>query len=309
MKGNIHRSLLILPANVPKFVEKAYLRNADAVMLDLEDAVPPSEKESARGLLKDSVKVAGKGGADVFVRVNNEHDMIDEDVNVCVLPGLHAVFVPKVEDPAQIAALDHRIGELERERGIEAGRVRLSIHIESPLGMLELKEIAVASPRIESMSIGTDDYCLQLGVEPSSTGQELFLPFSMMVNVCKAYGVNPMGILGSVASYRDLETFRNAAERGRNLGAVGAFCIHPDQVLVLNEVFSPRKQDVDQATRIIEIFEEALKQGRASTSLDGKMVDTPIYKRAKRTLAEWDTISRVEARKAAALERLGKTEA
>jgi citrate lyase subunit beta/citryl-CoA lyase len=304
MKGNIHRSLLILPANVPKFVEKAYLRNADAIMLDLEDAVPPSEKENARGLLAHSVEVAGKGGADVFVRVNNEPDMIDADVNACVLPGLHAVFVPKVEDPAQIAALDHRIGELEQERGIVKGAVRLSIHIESPLGMLGMRDIATASPRIESMSIGTDDYCLQLGVEPSPTGQELFLPFSMMVNVCRAYGVNPMGILGSVASYRDLDAFRYAAERGRNLGAIGAFCIHPDQVLVLNEVFSPRKEIVEQAGKIIDVFEEALKQGRASTSLDGKMVDTPIYKRAKRTLSEWDTISRIDAKKAAALEKL-----
>jgi citrate lyase subunit beta/citryl-CoA lyase len=309
MKIHVQRSLLILPVNVPRFVEKAYTRGADSIMLDLEDAVPQDQKQRAREMVKYSIAVAGRGGVDVFVRVNNEEALLWDDVAASVHPGLHAIFLPKTESGEQVTALEKQIAKLELERGIQPGSIKMSLHIESPLGILKLQEIAVASKRTESVSIGSDDYCLQLGVEASPEGTELFFPFSMIVTVCKANGIAPMGILGSVAGFRDLDGFRRAAERGRNLGSIGAFCIHPDQVGILNQVFSPSQHDVDHALRVVEAFEEGLSRGRASVTLDGRMVDTPVYKRAKLTLERAEAVTALEQRKAEAMSMLNEARA
>jgi citrate lyase subunit beta/citryl-CoA lyase len=301
MEARLQRSFLILPVNVPRFVEKAYMRGADAVVLDLEDAVPPSEKAEARKLVKQSIEVAGRGGADVFVRVNNEPSLLDDDVEASVHSGLHGIFLPKVESGEDVLSLAAHVAELEAERGIEFGRIKFSLHIESPAGLLRMQEIAAASSRIESMSLGQDDYCLSLGVEPSPGGTELFLPLSMMATVCKATGIAAIGILGSVAGFRDLEGFERAAEAGRQLGCTGAFCIHPDQVAILNRVFAPSAAKVAHARRVIEAFEEGLKKGRASVTLDDRMVDTPVYKQAKLALERAAAVAVVERRKADAM--------
>ncbi len=308
MESRLQRSILILPVNVPRFVEKAYLRGADAIVLDLEDAVPPSEKAAARKFVKQSIDLAGRGGADVFVRVNNEPTLLDDDVEASVHPGLHGIFLPKVESREDVLSLEAHIAELEGERGIEPRRVKLSLHIESPAALLKMQEIATASTRIESISLGQDDYCLSLGVEPSPGGSELFLPLSMMATVCKAVGISAIGILGSVAGFRDLEGFERAAEAGRQLGCTGAFCIHPDQVGILNRVFSPSAAKVEHARRVIEAFEEGLRQGRASVTLDDRMVDTPVYKQAKLALERAETVAALERRKADAMSLLQKNQ-
>lgn len=301
MVKNIQRSMLIIPVHVRRFVEKAYLRGADAILLDLEDAVPQGEKESARKMVEESIALAGRGGADVLVRINNEPSMWKDDLESAIHRGLHGIFVPKVESRGDMERVEQEVERLEVLRGIEPGRVQLSAHIESPKGLLKILEIAGAGARIESMSIGVDDYCLELGVAPSDNGEELFLPFSAMVAVCKATGILPLGILGTVASYQDLDAFRSAAERGRQLGAEGAYCVHPGQVGILNEVFSPSAQSVEYSRRVKETFEEGLKQGRAAVSLDGRMVDTPIYKRALMIFGRHQAIAEKEKRKSDAL--------
>lgn len=304
METRVQRSLLILPVNVPRFVEKAYLRGADAIILDLEDAVPPGEKLEARKLVKQSIELAGRGGADVFVRVNNEPALLDEDVEASVHQGLYGIFLPKVESQKDVLDLAAHIARLEHERGIQPGRTKLSLHIESPAALLRIQEIAAASRRIDSMSLGMDDYCLSLGVEPSTGGSELFFPLAMLATVCRATGLSAIGILGSVAGFRDLEGFEMAAEAGRQLGCTGAFCIHPDQVVILNRVFSPSAAKVEHARRVIETFEEGLKKGRASVTLDDRMVDTPVYKQAKLALERAEAVAAVERRKADAMSLL-----
>jgi citrate lyase subunit beta/citryl-CoA lyase len=178
----------------------------------------------------------------------------------------------------------------------------LAIHIESPKGLLNLEEIAAASNRLESMSLGVDDYCLELGVEPSSEGTELFWPFNMLIHVCKAFGIQPIGILGSVSGYQDLASFEAAAIRAKQLGATGGYCVHPGQVEVLNRVFSPTKEAVNHARRVVEAFEAGLKEGRAAITMDNVMIDTPIYKRALSLLELSDVIAVRESRKQSARE-------
>ena len=297
MSHKIQRSMLILPVNVPKFVEKAHTRGADAITLDLEDAVPPAEKEKARALVRDSIRLAGLGGSDVLVRVNNDEEHIYKDLEAAVHDGLSAVFLPKTELPEQVLKLEGLIEKLERNRGLKSHSIKIAIHIESPLGIINLKEIAGAGARLESVSMGVDDYCLQMGIRPSDSAEELVFPMMNIATVARAFNLVPLGILGSVANYKNLEKFRTAAEKSKKMGFAGAYCIHPDQVNILNEVFSPSKDEISWARRVMECFEKAVAEGRASTSLDGKMVDTPIYKQALALLEEARAIGTVEKRK------------
>ena len=305
MNRMIRRSTLILPVNIPRFVEKAYQRGADAILLDLEDAVPPAEKANARKLIKDSIPVAARGGAEVGVRINKEASLLSLDVEASVHPGMDCITLPKTESAEEVRNLEALVEKLERARGIKPGHIQFSILIESPRGLLKAQEIATSSPRIESMTIGMEDYCLELGVEPSPDGLEIFYPVSKVVTVCKAAGIRPMGLLGSIAGFRDLPAFEQAASRARQVGCEGASCIHPDQVAVLNQVFSPPPEKVEYARRAVQAFEEGVRQGTASVNMDGKMVDIPVYNRSKLILQRAEAIAAVERRKAEALTRLG----
>jgi len=297
------RSSLILPVNVPRFVEKAYTRGADAVVLDLEDSVPAQEKTSARALVREALAVAGRGGAEVLVRVNNDPALLADDIDAAVHPGLDGLAIPKAESAAHIREIVARIEALERARGLAPGHLRLSLAVETPRGLLAVEEIATASDRIATMSIGVEDFCLELGVEPSADGLELMYPVARLVTVCKAVGVQPTGLVGSIAGFRDLATFERAAVRARQLGCEGAGCIHPDQVTVLNRVFTPDRGRVEHARRVVDVFEEGVRMGTASVNLDGAMVDVPVYRRAQVLLARARAVEETERRKAEAFAR------
>jgi len=297
------RSSLILPVNVPRFVEKAYARGADAIVLDLEDSVPVQEKASARKLVRDALPLAGRGGAEVLVRVNNDPALLVADIDASVHPGLDGLAIPKAESAAQIHDIVAQIERLEENRGLALGHLRLSLAIETPRGFLAVEEIARSSDRIATMSIGVEDYCLELGVEPSADGIELLYPVAHLVTVCKAVGVQPTGLVGSIAGFRDLAIFEQAAQRARQLGCEGAGCIHPDQVTVLNRVFTPDPAKVDHARRVVEAFEDGVRRGTASVNLDGRMVDVPVYKRAQVVLTRARVVAETERRKALALGR------
>ena len=297
------RSSLILPVNVPRFVEKAYTRGADAVVLDLEDSVPAQEKAAARRLVRDALALAGRGGAEVLVRVNNDPALLADDLEAAVHPGLDGLAIPKAESAAQVREIVARIDALERARGLAAGHLRLSLAVETPRGLLAVEEIARASERIATMSVGVEDYCLELGVEPSADGLELLYPVARLVTVCKAVGVQATGLVGSIAGFRDLTTFERAAVRARQLGCEGAGCIHPDQVTVLNRVFTPDPARVAHARRVVEAFEEGVRRGTASVDVDGAMVDVPVYRRAQVLLARARLVEETVRRKAKALAR------
>jgi citrate lyase subunit beta/citryl-CoA lyase len=304
MNIQIRRSTLILPVNIPRFVEKAYLRGADAIMLDLEDAVPPQEKENARKEVKDALILAGRGGAEVFVRVNKDPALLREDLMASIYPGLDGITLPKTESAEEVQDLEAHVAKLEREHGLNRGQIELALLIESPRGLLNLEKIARSNGRVRSISLGPEDYCLELGVEPSREGTELYYPLSKLVTICKANGVMPMGLLGSIGGFRDLEGFERAASRARQIGCEGASCIHPDQVEVLNRVFSPDSAKVEYARRVVEAFAAGLKRGTASVNVNGQMVDIPVYNRARLILNRAEAIARVEQRKADALARL-----
>ncbi|MEW6265388.1 MAG: CoA ester lyase [Thermodesulfobacteriota bacterium] len=301
------RSTLILPVNVPRFVEKACERGADAVMLDLEDAVPAGEKDRARRLVAPSLAQAGRGGGQVLVRVNNDPELLEADLEASIHPGLDCLVLPKAESLDQVAAVDEQITRLEKARGLMPGGVGLSLIVETPLGLMNLREIASASPRIQVLSAGAEDYCLELGVEPSPEGTEVFVLLALVVAAAKARGLKPVGQLGSVAGFKDLAGFERAALGARRLGCEGGLAIHPHQVPVLNRVFSPDPEKVAEARRVTAAFEAGLEQGTASVSLNGRMVDRPGYVRALRLVQRAQAIARLEERKTQAAARLAET--
>lgn len=301
----VRRSTLILPVNVPRFVEKAHLRGADAIMLDLEDSVPEAEKAAARRLLPEAARSVGRGGGDVLVRLNKPLRHVIPDLDAAVVPGVSGVVLPKAESAAEVEIVAELLSRLEAQRGIPAGTVQIGCLIETARGLRHADEIAAASPRVVSVSLGTEDFTLDLDTHPTPDGLELLVGKALVVLAARRAGVQAHGLVGSLADFQDLAALERAARRARELGCWGASCIHPNQVDVLNRVFSPDPAAVAHARRVVEVYEEAERRGRASAALDGKMIDVPVVLRARRLLARADAIAAMEARKRAALARLG----
>jgi citrate lyase subunit beta/citryl-CoA lyase len=294
----IRRSRLFTPANAKKYVEKAYQRNADAVILDLEDSIPVSEKVATRALIKDAIPLVGKGGSDVLVRVNNTDELLRGDVEASVWPGLDGIFFPKPETGQQVKDLDRHLAELEQKRGIPPGHIKISIPIETCKAYLNMEEIAVASDRIDSLSLGTEDFATNTGMEQSeATYHAWLIPRMQILFVARAYGKQPCGLVISMAGFSDNDRFEKMAVLSYKHGFLGSSCIHPQNVEILNRCFSPTKEEIAYSQKLIDVFERSLAAGRASTTLDGRMIDYPHYEKAKQLLARSAKIEALEAKK------------
>lgn len=300
--GLVRRSTLMMPADRPKFIEKAWLRNADAVTLDLEDGVVAAKKEAARIGLKDAISVIGRGGSDPVIRINNVPEMRMEDLDAAVWPGLVCIAIPKLSSPDEIAEIEETILKLEEKRGIKPGSIQTMLSIESAMGYINMKEIIAASTRATSLALGTEDFTRDLGIEIQG-GDELMAPKMQTVITACAFGLQPKGLIGSMANYKDLEGLANIARLSYQYGYRGAGCIHPDQVAVLNECFGPQKADVAYAHEVLRVMHQAEQEGRGTVSLNGKMIDLPVAVRAKKVVDRVEAINAFEAHKAACRKR------
>mgnify|MGYP001386692256 FL=1 len=302
----IRRSRLIMPANQRKYVEKAHERNADAVVLDLEDSVPVSEKVATRAVLKEAIPLVGRSGSDVLVRVNHTNELLKGDVEASVWPGLDGIFFPKVETGAQVRALDELLSELEQKRDIPHGHVKISVIAETLKGYLNVEEITRASERIDSLSLGTEDFATNTGMELSeATYHGWLIPRMQIVFVARAYGKLPLNLVGSMAAFGDTAGFEKLAVLSYKHGFLGSSCIHPGNVEILNRCFSPTQEEIEHSRKLIDIFERSLAAGRASTTMDGRMIDYPHYERAKQVLTRSDKIAALEQKKKMAREAAG----
>ncbi|MGI6084876.1 MAG: HpcH/HpaI aldolase/citrate lyase family protein [Acetivibrionales bacterium] len=293
---NPYRSNLIMPLHKMKYVEKSYLRDADVVTLDLEDSVLPSEKDEARKNAKIGIEIAGRGGADVLVRINSERENHEKDLQACIYPGLSGISVPKVESVWEVMNIERIIGELEIERGIEPGTIETLLAVETARGYLEMERIVAASKRATSLCIGQEDFSRDIGIEMPN-GDELTIPNFNMVIIAIAYGLRPLGLVASLTDYKDLEQFSKIVDNSSKIGIVGAACIHPAQVPYLNKGFSPPHEEVEYAKRVLEIFEESKRRGDGAISLDGKMIDRPVVDRAMKVLQRQKRIDDFQAYK------------
>ncbi|WP_159997244.1 CoA ester lyase [Roseomonas sp. 18066] len=277
------RSLMFVPAHVERFVAKAHLRGADAVILDLEDAVPAAEKPAARATLAGSIASITSNGTAAMVRVN--HGLLDlaRDLEAAVMPGLAALVVPKVEEPGFIREIADALASLEIARGLPLGGIRLVLQIETPVALFALPAIAASHPRVAAMTLGPEDYSAAMGGVPEA--DVLFTPNYAVLAAARAAGVLPLGFVGSIGAYDDIEAFSETIRRARRMGFRGALVVHPSQVTVLNEAFSPSAAEIDWARRVREGDIAARAEGRGAFQLDGRMVDAPVVKRADEILA------------------------
>ena len=277
------RSILSVPINVDRFVEGAHRRQADAIQLDLEDSIPLSGKEDARGRLPQAISTVSQGGASVIVRINQPWRLAVRDLEAAVLRGVAAITLPKVEDPGRVRAISETIAELEAERSLPVGAIRLLLLIETPPALFKLPEIASADARTVAMKLGSEDFALATGMVPEADG--LYFPSMAVLVAARAAGLLPLGFIGSIAEYQDLDAIRETVRRSRRLGFCGATAIHPRLVPILNEEFMPTQQEIEAARRIVQTYERAQAEGQGSVHADGRMVDVPVFRRAQQTLA------------------------
>lgn len=297
-KNIVRRSRLIMPANTPKFLEKAYVRNADAVVLDLEDSVPLSEKLATRAFIKKWIPEVGKGGSDVLVRVNNTEELLKGDIQAAVWPGVEGIIIPKVENAEEVQNIERMIAEQERQRDIPEGRIKMSILIESCQGYMNMNEIAQASDRIDSLTIGNEDFLREAGmVETEDTYHALLVPRVQLVLTARANHKVPMGLIGSLANYGDDNAFERSVSLAYKHGYLGASCINPRNVETLNKCFSPGLVEIERSKQVIAALDAALAVGRASTTFEGKMIDYVHYERAKQVIERHEIIEKFELKK------------
>jgi citrate lyase subunit beta/citryl-CoA lyase len=294
----VWRSMLFVPVTAERFVNGAARRGADAIILDLEDAVAASEKERARTLVPEAAQIVSRGGADVVVRLNRPLRMTVRDLEAVIGPGVHAVALPKAESAQHVQLVAEIIDELEAERGMAPGTTKMLAMVETCSAFFRINEIAKASPRLVALNLGAEDFATAAGMLPEAEG--LFMPKQMCVFAARAAGIMPMGFVGTVAEFHDLEGFRVTVRRSRRLGFVGASVIHPSQVQILNEEFRPSAEEVAHAARVVGAYDKALAEGVGAVTVDGKMIDVPVVERAKLLLQREEAIAGREARKQAA---------
>jgi citrate lyase subunit beta/citryl-CoA lyase len=290
----VWRSLMYVPVNVEKYVDKAHTRGADAIQLDLEDSVPPSEKDRARTLVEAAAARVRRGGADVVVRINRPLSMAVRDLEHSVSPDVNAIAVTKVDSASHVKLLDELVSELEAKRGMTPGHTRFITMIETPDAFPRMDEIPRASERVVAMNIGGEDFALECEMQPDD--DVLLHPKQRMIISARAAGVMPLGFIGTIAGFGDWEKFRQMVRRSRRFGFDGAGCIHPGQVTIVNEEYSPNPEEVAYAQKIIAMDAEAAASGRGSFAVDGKMIDIPIIVRAKKLLARHEAIKAREGK-------------
>ena len=285
------RSLIFVPGNRPNMLERARTFNADAVIIDLEDSVPGAEKAHARELASQWVPELHREGQRVVVRVNSLDTGLARDELAAVIgPQLYGVSIGKVESVWDLRELDRIIGALEPAAGLEPGRIKLIPWIESARAVMTAYQIATASTRNVAIAFGAEDYTHDMGVQRTDGGEEVHFPRAMVAVAARAAGVASLDT--PFVRFRDPDGLRQEARVARQLGYTGKFAIHPSQLDVINEIFSPSPEDVEYARQVVDAWDRAEASGRGSVDLNGRMIDVPVVKRARNLLALAEVIDR-----------------
>jgi citrate lyase beta subunit len=284
-----YRSVLYMPGSRPRALEKARGLPADALILDLEDAVAPAEKERARELVAEAVEAGGYGLRRLLVRVNGLDTVLGEaDIARAAKAGPHAILVPKVETPADI----HRVADL-MARGGAPGRTRIWAMMETPRGILNAGAVAAAHPLLEGFVIGTNDLAKDLGAAHVPDRLPLIASLSLCLLAARAEGL--VCVDGVHNAFQDHDGLRAACVQGRDMGFDGKSLIHPDQIAITNEVFAPSAEDLALAAAQVEAFEEAEARGEGVAVLNGRIIENLHVASARRLLARAEAIATMSA--------------
>ena len=285
------RTLLFAPGNHPRRVEKALCLKADAVILDLEDAVAIAEKVATRAIVVDALQSERSGLG--YVRVNAyDTDFCFGDLLVVVAKGVDGIVLPKVETSSQLRSVDWVVSQLEREKRLPAGGIDIIPIIETGKGVANVHDIASAGTRVKRLSFGAGDYTKDMAMRWTRHEGELAHARAEIAVASRAAGLEaPLDTVW--IHIKETDGCIKSAELVCDMGYQGKLCIHPDQVDPVNAVFTPSDDDVDFAEKVVKAFEEAEAQGLASIQVDGYFVDYPIVDQAQRTL---DLIEKIRAK-------------
>ena len=273
------RSLLFIPATSQHLLAKALERGADALVIDLEDAIPPERKAQARPMARAALQQLSAQGATVILRVNSEPALWAQDLHDMPLQNLAAVMLPKVESVAQLDAFAQAWAARARECQFEPPPI--AALLETPRGVLAALQIA-AHPSLCALGFGAEDYAGALGVPPEPAA--LTWPAHQVLTCAHAHGLACWGRAGSIAVVNDEAAFDATVRAGRAMGFTGSVCIHPRQVPIVNRGFSPTSEEQAWAARVVAADDEAREKGLGAVLVDGRMIDRPIVERARRWL-------------------------
>jgi citrate lyase subunit beta/citryl-CoA lyase len=280
------RTALFVPGNRPDRVDKAMTLPADAVIIDLEDAVPLAHKEQTRAVVSE--KLARHTGRKTIVRVNSlGSDFLHGDLAELVSDSLFCIMLPKVEEADHVVEINELLLSREKQKGIERGRISVIVQIESAKGVQNVFDIVSKDcdpSRILTVAFGAADYTLDLGIGITKDGTELSYARSRLPVACRAAGVEPPLDTPYMIDLKDMEALEADAQRAKQLGFQGKLCIHPNQLDICNRVFSPTKDEIEFARKVVRAFDEAEARGLGAIQLEGRFVDYPVVGWAKRIL-------------------------
>jgi citrate lyase subunit beta / citryl-CoA lyase len=287
------RSLMFVPAHRERMVERALglgefgASALDVAILDLEDGVPPAAKDEARRRIADVLAVPARdgGGPGRFVRIRRAlSDDGADDLEAVVHPGLAGIVAPKVRRPDEVAWIAERLDALEKGAKIPHGTVQVIPSIESAAALIEAPRIALASDRVVGLAFGSEDFALDLGLPTKREGEAADLLYARSATVVAAVSAGKLAFDGIWPDIKDTAGLRADTLRARRLGFAGKTLIHPDQITVVNEIFSPTPVEVEEARRVVHAFDAAVTRGEGAVALDGRMLDAPVVDRARRVL-------------------------
>lgn len=294
----VRRTDLYLPANSEKFILKAPTLGADVITLDMEDAVPPAEKETARKMVRQHIKAMSVHGSEAWVRINAwDTGLTMDDLNAVVIDGLDGITLPKCSGADDVKRLDFIVTDLEEKRGLPVGKIKLAILIETAIGIMNVDEAVFASDRLVAVIFGAVDYTRDMRVTRTDTAEEQIYARAKIGVAARAAGL--VAEDAPFPSYKDDAAFEYNTKTGAQLGFEGRQIIHPSQIPIAERVYSPDPERVAWARKVTKAFEEeGIAKGSASVPVDGQMVDTPVYINAKNVLERAEEVMAKDALKA-----------
>jgi citrate lyase subunit beta/citryl-CoA lyase len=280
------RSALFVPGNRPDRVDKALGTAADVVIIDLEDAVPFASKDETRPKVRE--KILQYKQQKVIVRVNGlDSEFIHKDLEEVAVEGLSCIMLPKVEDVMHVREINRLLLEAEKKNGIQPGSISVIPLIESAMGIENAFRIVsekIDPQRLITVAFGAADFTLDMHMEITKTGEELIYPRARLAVACRAADVDPPLDSPFMIDLKDMDALEADAKRAKQFGYQGKLCIHPNQIDVCNRIFSPTKEEVEFAQKVVQAFHEAEAGGTGVILVEGKFVDLPVVELAKRTL-------------------------
>ena len=281
----LKRTSLYASGSNPVNMIQAAFYNEDCIVYDMEDSVPLSEKDTARLLIYNTVRYHRPANKYVIIRVNGIYsEFIEEDLEAAVRARPDAIRIPKVEYKEEAVRICNRITEIEKEAGLEVGKIEVWCNIESYLGMINAYEIATADSRIVALALGAEDFTASMKSTRTKAGLEIFYARNAILTACRHAGIEAIDAVFS--DINDIEGLKEDTTLTKNLGFDGKTCVHPRQIDVVNSFFTPSAKEIKYALRVLEAVEEGARQGKGAVTLDGGMIDKPMELRARTTLAQ-----------------------